>query len=236
MDGSPIASRQRGDAILVVDDDAKIVNLARAYLVAAGFAVITAADGLEALEKIRNRRPRLIVLDLMLPGLDGLEVTRQARSVTSTPILMLTARSALADRIAGFGAGADDYLAKPFSPSELVARVKAILRRTTEEASQLRHLDLVVDIERQEARLGAQLLDLTLIEFRLLVALLGGHGRVLTREQLMKAVEREDPSDVMRRTVDVYISRLRRKLADDPDRPRFIATIRGTGYRLAGDR
>lgn len=221
---------------MVVDDDAKIVNLARAYLVAAGFAVITAADGLEALEKIRNRRPRLIVLDLMLPGLDGLEVTRQARSVTSTPILMLTARSALADRIAGFGAGADDYLAKPFSPSELVARVKAILRRTTEEASQLRHLDLVVDIERQEARLGAQLLDLTLIEFRLLVALLGGHGRVLTREQLMKAVEREDPSDVMRRTVDVYISRLRRKLADDPDRPRFIATIRGTGYRLAGDR
>lgn len=226
------------DAILVVDDDTKIVNLARAYLVAAGFAVITAADGIEALEQIRNRRPRLIILDLMLPGLDGLEVTRRARLDTSTPILMLTARTGLADRIAGFGAGADDYLAKPFSPSELVARVKAILRRTSEDgqASQLRHLDLMVDIERQEARLGDQLINLTLIEFRLLVALLAGRGRVLTREQLMKAMENEDPSDVMRRSVDVYISRLRRKLEDDPDRPRFITTIRGCGYRLAGNR
>ncbi|MDQ6691313.1 MAG: response regulator transcription factor [Candidatus Dormibacteraeota bacterium] len=221
--------------ILVVDDDPKIVVLVRAYLVAAGFAVITAPDGDTALEKIRTQRPRLIVLDLMLPGTDGLEVTRRVREESHVPILMLTAKGAVADRLAGFSKGADDYLAKPFSPAELVARVQAILRRTVvdDDPLLLRHGDLEMDLARHEVRRAGRSLDVSQVEFQLLVALLQAGGRVLSRDQLIDAAGTPDPDGVLQRSIDVYISRLRHKLGDDSEHPSIVATVRGAGYRLA---
>jgi len=232
---TPAVARNPREQILVVDDDPKIVNLVRAYLVAAGFDVVTAEDGLSALEKIRGRRPQLIVLDLMLPGLDGLEVTRRVRAESKVPILMLTARGAVRDRIAGLSEGADDYLPKPFSPAELVARVRAILRRSDADADlpTLRHGDLEIDIERHEVRRAGRPLPMTQIEFRLLVALIEARGRVLSRDQLMDATGNLDSEGVLERSVDVYVSRLRQKLGDAPESPRFIATVRGVGYRMA---
>lgn len=224
------------DRILVVDDDPKIVNLVRAYLVAAGFEVVTAADGHVALEKAATLRPRLIVLDLMLPGVDGMEVARRIREASKVPILMLTARGAVADRVRGLAGGADDYLAKPFSPAELVARVQAILRRVEPELedSLLRHADLEIDTARHEVRRGGADVALSSLEFRLLSAIVGARGRVLSRDQLMETVTGFDADGVLERSVDVYIFRLRQKLGDAAERPRYIQTVRGVGYRTPG--
>lgn len=225
----------RRDLILVVDDDPKIVALVRAYLVRAGFDVITAGDGREALRLICERRPRLVVLDLMLPELDGMEVTRLARGECDVPILMLTARGALADRIQGLTEGADDYLAKPFAPSEVVARAQAILRRAPIAADRqlLKHADLVIDTGRHEVLRAGQMLDLSPLEFRLLAALVEAGGRVLTRDRLLDVLSGPHSEGVLERSVDVYIGRLRNKLGDDPDQPRYVATVRGIGYRTA---
>jgi len=224
------------DLILVVDDDPKIVALVSAYLNRAGFDVASAGDGRTALRLIHERRPRLVVLDLMLPEMDGIDVTREARRESDVPILMLTARGALADRLRGLGEGADDYLAKPFAPSEVVARVQAILRRVPPDERVLRLGDLEVDVDRCEVLRDGVRLDLSPLEFRLLAALLEAGGRVLTRDRLLTVLGGPHSDGVMERSVDVYIGRLRSKLGDDPERPRYVATVRGIGYRAAGAR
>ena len=230
--------------ILVVDDDAKIVRLVRTYLERDGFMVVTASDGPGALDAIERHAPALVVLDLMLPGLDGRAVIRAVRRDEEsgrTPILVLSARSSTIDRIAGLEDGADDYLPKPFSPAELVLRVKSILRRTGSAPGGadrtggpvIRHADLLVDPARHEVRQGGSAIDLTPVEFKLLSAILAADGRVLTRDQLLDAVYGHESTDVLDRTIDVHIRRLRDKLDDDPDAPRYVQTVRGVGYRAA---
>ncbi|MEO5940134.1 MAG: response regulator transcription factor [Candidatus Limnocylindrales bacterium] len=240
--------------ILVVDDDAKIVRLVRTYLEREGYAVVTAADGPAALDAIETHQPALVVLDLMLPELDGRAVIRAVRrdeEAGATPILVLSARGTTIDRIAGLEDGADDYLPKPFSPAELVVRVKAILRRAVSAAPEpaapsaagaiaprstgvrIVHNDLVIDPERHEVTIDGRPVTLTHVEFRLLQTLLEADGRVLSRDQLLDAVWGAEQSEVLDRTVDVHIRRLRDKLGDDPDAPRWVATVRGAGYRSA---
>src|SRR5258705_2902918 len=240
--------------ILVVDDDAKIVRLVRTYLERDGFMVVTASDGPAALDAIENHRPALVVLDLMLPELDGRAVIRAVRrdeEAGATPIRVLSARWTTIDRIAGLEDGADDYLPKPFSPAELVVRVKAILRRTAPApgaalsatsqrgaparapGGRITHDDLVLDPARHEVTVAGATVQLTHVEFRLLQTLLEADGRVLSRDQLLDAVWGADQSEVLDRTVDVHIRRLRDKLGDDPDAPRYVATGRGSGYRSA---
>jgi DNA-binding response OmpR family regulator len=229
--------------ILVVDDDAKIVRLVRTYLERDGFSVVTAADGPAALDAIETHAPALVVLDLMLPELDGRAVIRAVRrdeEAGRTPILVLSARSSTIDRIAGLEDGADDYLPKPFSPAELVLRVKSILRRTAGapiEAGRsdpvTRHADLTIDPARHEVRRGDASIDLTRVEFKLLQAILAADGRVLSRDQLLDAVYGHESTEVLDRTIDVHIRRLRDKLDDDPESPRYVQTVRGVGYRAA---
>jgi DNA-binding response OmpR family regulator len=226
--------------ILVVDDDIKIVRLVRMYLERAGHRVIEATDGRSALAAIAAEMPALVVLDVMLPVVDGLAVLRAVRRTDQTPVIVLSARGLTDDRIAGLEAGADDYLPKPFSPAELVLRVERILARagkaeigSAADGPIIRHADLVVDRGRHEARIGDRLLALTAVEFRLLVALLEADGRVLTRDQLLDAVYGQDEAEVLDRTVDVHIGRLREKLGDDAEQPRYVATVRGAGYRAA---
>ena len=238
--------------ILVVDDDAKIVRLVRTYLEREGFAVVTAGDGPAALDAIERHRPALVVLDLMLPELDGRAVIRAVRrddEAAATPILILSARGSTIDRIAGLEDGADDYLPKPFSPAELVLRVRSILRRTgsglaigpdglppgLDEPARppLQHADLVIDRDRFEVSRAGTPIPLTRVEFRLLVTLIEADGRVLTRDQLLDAIYGREQADVLDRTIDVHIGRLRDKLGDDADQPRYVATVRGVGYRSA---
>jgi DNA-binding response OmpR family regulator len=241
----PLADPAR--PILVVDDDAKIVRLVKTYLERDGFQVATAGDGPAALDAIERYRPVLVVLDLMLPELDGRAVIRAVRSDEEgrdTPILVLSARGSTIDRIAGLEDGADDYLPKPFSPAELVLRVKSILRRSNSKSSirpaasankgeTVLFADLSLDPARFEVRQSGRPVDLTKIEFRLLQVLLEADGRVLTRNQLLDAVYGSDQTEILDRTIDVHIRRLRDKLADDPDDPRYLATVRGVGYRAA---
>ncbi len=220
--------------ILVVDDDPKIVQLVRAYLEREGFAVATAGDGITALAAVRRVRPRLIVLDLMLPELDGLSVARRVREESEVPILMLSARGSVADRVHGIAEGADDYLAKPFSPAELVVRVKAILRRAVkppDTRGPLRLADLVIDRERHEVLRGTERLAVSAVEFRLLVTLVEAEGRVLSRDALLDALYGQADDEVLDRTIDVYVRRLRERLGDSPERPRYVVTVRGVGYR-----
>jgi DNA-binding response OmpR family regulator len=228
--------------ILVVDDDRKIVALVRAYLEREGFRVVAAYDGREALRRARAEDPSLIVLDLMLPEVDGFEVMRLLRAESDVPVLMLSARSSLPERIIGLERGADDYLPKPFSPAELVVRVKAVLRRVQQPAASavakpaattLQQHDLTIDTERYEVRRGSELIPLTPVEFKLLVTLVAADGRALTRDQLLDAVYGSDDGDVLDRTIDVHIGRLREKLGDDADQPRYVMTVRGVGYRAA---
>jgi DNA-binding response OmpR family regulator len=241
----------RARPILIVDDDPKIVRLVRAYLEREGYRTVTASDGPGALAAIEDERPALVVLDLMLPELDGRAVIRAVRREPDgdVPIIVLSARGGTLDRIAGLEDGADDYLPKPFSPAELVVRVRRILARTerTEQMADglgqvdagtgspavLRHADLTLDPARYEVRLGDTPVALTTVEFRLLHALLEADGRVLTRDRLLDLVYGADQADVLDRTIDVHVRRLRDKLGDDPDAPRFVATVRGVGYRLA---
>jgi two-component system alkaline phosphatase synthesis response regulator PhoP len=222
--------------ILVVDDEAKIVELARDYLEHAGFTVAAAADGPGALEAVRRERPDLIVLDLGLPGLDGLDVTRSVRRQSDIPIVMLTARGDEADRLVGLELGADDYLVKPFSPKELVARVRAVLRRSTLRGGRqdeiVRALDVTVDVPRMRVERGGHVIELTRAEFVLLAALARQPGRILTRAQLLEALN-EVAFDSYERAIDTHIKNLRRKLEPEPHQPRYIQTVYGVGYRFA---
>ena len=229
------------EKVLVVEDDPKILHLVRTYLERDGFRVQTARDGREALDRFRADRPALVVLDLMLPEIDGMAVCRSVRAESEVPILMLSARGSVADRIYGINEGADDYLPKPFSPAELVTRARAILRRSTRDgraagaSGELRHRDLVIDLDRYEVHRGQQEIRLTAVEFRLLAALVRAGGRVLTRDRLLDAVYGVEAGDILDRTIDVHVGRLRDKLGDDADRPRYIATLRGVGYRATRD-
>jgi len=224
--------------ILVVDDDAKIVEFVRAYLEREGFPVIAASDGRSALAAVTESHPRLVVLDVMLPELDGVAVTRALGESSKVPILMLSARGATADRVYGINEGADDYLAKPFLPTEHVVRVKAILRHaetTTANATrgELRHADLIIDLDPHEVRRDSDRIALSAAEFRLLVALVEADGRVLSREFLLDTLHGAGESEALDRTMDVPVGRLREKLGDNAEHPRYVATVRGAGYRAA---
>lgn len=222
--------------ILVVDDEAKIVKLVRSYLEQAGFSVIEAADGQTALIQVRREQPDLVVLDLGLPGLDGLEVTRTIRRERTTPIIMLTARIEDTDKIVGLELGADDYITKPFNPRELAARVRAVLRRTGSAApapAVLRAGGLVLDAGGHQAMLDDRILDLTPTEFELLTVFLQNPGRVFTRLDLLDRVQ-GDAYEGYERTIDAHIKNLRAKLGDDPRHPHYIQTVFGIGYKLGG--
>jgi two-component system, OmpR family, alkaline phosphatase synthesis response regulator PhoP len=227
--------------ILVVDDEQRLRDLIRGYLEHEGFTVFTAADGLTALDLARQHAPELVVLDLMLPGIDGLEVCRRLRAFSDAYVIMLTARAEEIDRIVGLEVGADDYLTKPFSPRELIARLRAMLRRprrgspsTLPDVPPPQHFgELVIDHARREVTLAGAVVPLTTLEFALLTTLAAHPGRVFTRDQLLERVWDTDyfGDD---HVVDVHIANLRKKLGDDPAAPRFIETVRGAGYRFRG--
>lgn len=222
--------------VLVVEDEPPIVRVLVGYLEREGFEVIVAEDGETAVEAARQHRPDVVVLDLMLPGIDGLEVCRQVRAFSDAYVLMLTARTDEVDRVVGLSVGADDYLGKPFSPRELVARVRAMLRRPRADAAAAgepvrRFGDLVIDPSGREVSLAGRAVDLTRTEFDLLDALSERPRQVVTREQLLERVWGGqwfgDPH-----LVDVHVANLRRKLGDDAQSPRYIRTLRGVGYRM----
>ena len=222
--------------ILVVDDEPRIVQLVRDYLERGGFNVLVASDGPTALRTARTGRPDLIVLDLRLPGLDGLDVARALRRDGEVPIIMLTARTEESDKLVGLELGADDYITKPFSPRELVARVRAVLRR----AEGLRSpSDLIrvgssveLDVSKMEARIDGRRVDLTKTEFQLLSTMARQPGRVFTRAQLLDAVKGV-AFESYERAIDAHIKNIRRKIELDPAAPRFVQTVFGVGYRFA---
>jgi len=219
--------------ILVVDDEKPIVQTIQAYLEREGFTVYTAFDGSTALKAVRAYRPDLVVLDIMLPGLDGLEVLRQIRTFSDVYVIMLTARTEEPDRIVGLTMGADDYMTKPFSPRELVARVKAVLRRQRANTTDLplRFRRLQIDYAARKVWKDGEEVNLTPLEFDLLYTLARHHGRALSREQLIESVWGYDyfGDD---RVVDVHIGHLRKKIEDKPAQPTLIVTVRGVGYRF----
>lgn len=221
--------------ILVVDDELKITRLLRDYLEQAGFAVLTASDGPSALKTARAERPDMIVLDLGLPGLDGLDVARSMRKTSDVPIIMLTARAEESDRIVGLELGADDYLVKPFSPKELVARVRAVLRRvdaSVEAPDLVRAGALEIDGLKRTVTLEGRAIDLTPTEFDLLTHLASSPGRVFTRSQLLDALHGV-AFESYERAVDAHMKNLRRKLEPDPANPRYLLTVYGVGYKYA---
>jgi DNA-binding response OmpR family regulator len=217
--------------ILVVDDEQPIRELVRTYLRSERMDVITAEDGPAALEAIREHAPDVVVLDVMLPGFDGIEVCRRLRAFSDAYVLMLTARGEETDRVVGLSIGADDYLVKPFSPRELVARIKALLRRPRATPATAGPAGLTVDAERHEVLVDDQPVSLTVIEFDLLAALAREPGIVLTREQLLDRVWGQDfvGDDHL---LDVHVAKLRAKLGDEAGEPRFVETVRGVGFRL----
>jgi len=222
--------------ILVVEDEMKIARLVRDYLEHAGFDVIITGDGGAALASARGAKPDLVVLDLGLPGLDGLDVTRELRRSSNVPIVILTARGDEADRIVGLELGADDYVVKPFSPKELVARVRAVLRRTEVARAGppevLRVADIEVDVPRLRVSVRGRPVDLTPTEFQLLATLVREPGRVFTRGQLLDAVHGV-AIESYERAIDAHVKNIRRKIEPTPGRPRYLLTVHGVGYRFA---
>jgi len=225
------------DKILVVEDDKKTASLIKLYLEREGFQTLMAYDGRQALELAEHHKPIFVVLDLMLPLLDGWEVCRRLRQSSNVPILMLTARGEEVDRVSGLTLGADDYVVKPFSPRELVARVKAILRRGRQEAPDpgkvLFFEELTLDLEKHKVTLEGQPILLTPHEFRLLQTLMAAPGKVFAREELLDRLYSHNEATVIDRVVDVHIGKLRQKIERDPSNPRYILTVRGIGYQFA---
>ncbi len=222
--------------VLVVDDDIKTVELVKVYLNRDGYRVLTAYNGVEALRVARESNPDLVVLDLMLPDVDGLEVCRTLRHESDVPIIMLTARTTDQDKLTGLDSGADDYVTKPFSPKELAARVRAVLRRLPGERgpAQITRGELTMNFVRREAWLADRLLALTDVEFKLLGVLAREPGRVFSRGDLIEKALGYDFAG-FDRTIDVHILNLRRKIEQAPNRPRYIKTVYGAGYRFVGD-
>jgi DNA-binding response OmpR family regulator len=222
--------------ILVVEDEMKIARLVRDYLEHAGFEVIVAGEGGSALASARGTKPDLIVLDLGLPGRDGLDVTRELRRTSNVPIVMVTARGDEADRIVGLELGADDYIVKPFSPKELVARVRAVLRRAESIRAGgpevLRVADVELDVPRMRVSVGGRPVEVTPTEFQLLQTLIREPGRVFTRAQLLDAVHGV-AIESYERAIDAHVKNLRRKIEPAPGPPRYLLTVRGVGYRFA---
>ena len=223
------------DTILVVEDEPGIARLVQDYLERAGFAVVLAANAEEALAQARTKRPALVVLDLGLPDRDGLDVTRELRRRSDVPIVMLTARGDESDRIVGLELGADDYVVKPFSPKEVVARVRAVLRRSEGKAASVetvRALDVVIDVPLRRVLVGDRQVELTATEFALLETIAREPGRVFTRGQLLDAVHGVS-FESYERAIDAHVKNLRRKIEPTPGSPRYIETVHGVGYRFA---
>ncbi len=225
-------------SVVYIEDDQRIARLTAKYLETHGILVTLAGDGAEGVTAVTRERPDIVLLDLMLPGMDGLEVCRQLRTRTSVPIIMVTARTEEADRVLGLEGGADDYLVKPFSSRELLARIRAHARRALGKVGPSTMLvrvgDVAIDVAARTATHAGQELALTTYEFTLLHALAERAGRVLTREQLVDLV-RGSADEAFDRTIDVHVSRLRQKLNDDPRNPRILKTVRGIGYMLAAE-
>ena len=221
--------------ILIIDDDEKLNRLLTDYLTRMGFTVLTSTLPSAGLEKLEEETPDLVILDVMLPEMDGFEVCRTIRQSSSVPVVMLTARGEVMDRVVGLEIGADDYLPKPFEPRELVARIQAILRRVqTKSKSGIKTIGaLCIDSHKYEVRVDDKLVHLTLNEFECLVLLVKNKGKVLNRDQIIEEL-RGIEWDAFNRSVDITMSRLRQKLGDDPKNPRFIKTIWGTGYLFIG--
>ncbi|MCB2186905.1 MAG: response regulator transcription factor [Deltaproteobacteria bacterium] len=231
-----MTTNQTGHLVLVAEDDPKTANLIALYLGKEGHQAVVAPDGQAALELFQQAAPSLIILDLMLPRLDGWQVAQAVRAANATPIIMLTARGEEEDRVRGLNLGADDYVVKPFSPRELMARVRAVLRRTapgdSAAAAVLTHRGLLLDLDKRTVKLDGQLLSLTPHEYKLLAALLAAPGKVFRRDELLDRLYPAGEA-VVDRVVDVHIGKLRQKLEADPADPRFILTVRGMGYRFA---
>lgn len=223
--------------VLVVDDDPKIRDLLRLYLEREGHRTAFAEDGPQALERARQRRPDIVLLDVMLPGLDGFEVCRQLRDESDAAILLLTARSGDSDKVVGLDLGADDYIVKPFSPRELMARIRAHLRRRRPPSADgpiLEAEGLILDPGSIEVELDGVPIQVTASEFRLLHALMSRPGRVFSRDELIDVLHGLDDPGIIDRTIDVHLGRLRRRLGDVAANPRFIATVRTVGYKFIG--
>jgi two-component system alkaline phosphatase synthesis response regulator PhoP len=220
--------------ILVVDDEPRIADICRDYLERAGLKVTTASNGADALVIARNLQPDLVVLDLGLPKLDGLDVTKALRKYSNVPIIMLTARVDESDKLVGLELGADDYLTKPFSPRELVARVRAVFRRTDigpGRTDVIRASNVSLDIPRMQARVDDRSIELTSTEFELLATMMRQPGRVFTRGQLLDAIRGEEVES-FQRAIDAHVKNLRRKLEPDPREPRYVLTVYGVGYKF----
>lgn len=224
-----------GDRLLIVDDDTRLAEMLQSYLGQRGFVVDHAADGISGLESATKGGYDAIVLDVMMPRLDGFEVLKSLRALSQVPVLMLTARGDSEDQIVGLEIGADDYLSKPFNPRELLARIKAVLRRTrgaSDPAAVIRFGRLELDTGAHQARLDGQPCDLTSHQFALLRVMADRVGRVLSRDQLMQLVRGED-LEAFDRSIDVHVSRIRAAIEDNPKQPRRILTVRGVGYVFA---
>jgi DNA-binding response OmpR family regulator len=223
--------------ILVIEDDPNTAALVVLYLEKDGFRTLSAGDGPAGLALARRETPSLVVLDLMLPDMDGWEVCRRLRKISDVPIIMLTARGEEIDRVAGLTLGADDYVVKPFSPRELMARVKAILRRSAGPADRtpkpLAHGEVVLDLEKRRLQVKGEEVSLTPHEYALLEALMATPGRTFTRDELLERLYPRGEAVVVDRVVDVHINKLRQKIEPEPGRPRYILTARGIGYRFA---
>lgn len=224
--------------VLVVEDEMKIARVVRDYLTDAGFDVIVASSGEAALASARGSKPDLVVLDLGLPGVDGLDVARELRGSSRVPIVMLTARGEETDRIVGLELGADDYVVKPFSPKELVARVRAVLRRSSTaemlREQPIRVADVEVDPQRMRVTAGGRPIELTPTEFQLLAKLAREPGRVFTRSQLLDAIHGV-AIESYERAIDAHVKNIRRKLEPEPGKPRYVLTVHGVGYRFVDD-
>jgi DNA-binding response OmpR family regulator len=236
--GKTMTPHTADPTVMIVEDDPKTASLVSIYLEKEGFMTVIAGDGQQAIQIARQRPLNFVILDLMIPKVDGWEVCRTLRRFSDVPILMLTAREDEVDRISGLTMGADDYVVKPFSPRELVARVKAILRRGRMESYEKETLlsagGLVMDTEAHQVRLKGDPVLLTPHEYKLLQALMSSRGKVLSRGQLLQSLYPDDEAFVIDRVVDVHIGKLRQKIEKDPANPRYILTIRGVGYRFSG--
>ncbi|SEJ21460.1 DNA-binding response regulator, OmpR family, contains REC and winged-helix (wHTH) domain [Propionispira arboris] len=225
-------------SVLIVDDDVKLVELLQTYFEQEQFLVYTAYDGLEAIELVNKRKPDIMILDIMLPGMDGREVCRKIRQHNDVPIIMLTAKDDESDRLVGLGIGADDYVTKPFSMKEVVARAKVILRRihgeVVEKKTVLQFREIMIDLDRHQVKRSGEVVDLTPTEFKLLEVLARAPERVYSRFQLMENTQGY-AFDGYERTIDAHIRNLRRKLEPDSRNPQYVLTVYGVGYKFAGE-